>query len=77
MVPLSDAESTHNGDNFNDWGDFVDSEGEFDIEAVSGDVNLYPRGICYPIRIGKVVAGRYCIIYKPGYGSFFNRLDVI
>lgn len=44
-VPLSDAESTHNSDNFNDWGDFVDSEDEFDIEAVSEDVNLYPTGM--------------------------------
>ncbi|KAH6957192.1 kinase domain-containing protein [Fusarium avenaceum] len=69
-VPLSDAESTHNSDNFNDWGDFVDSEDEFDIEAVSEDVNLYPTGMCYPIRIGEAVAGRYRIIHKLGYGSF-------
>ena len=70
MVPPPDAESTHNGDNFNDWGDFVDSEDEFDIETVSEDVNLYPRGMCYPIRIGEVMAGRYRIIHKLGHGSF-------
>ncbi|EXL41351.1 hypothetical protein FOCG_16162 [Fusarium oxysporum f. sp. radicis-lycopersici 26381] len=48
----SDVEPLRNGDDFDeDWGDFVDSEYEFDIEAVSKDVNLYPRGICYLIQI--------------------------
>ncbi|RZK32630.1 MAG: hypothetical protein EOO61_16710, partial [Hymenobacter sp.] len=59
MVPLSDAVPTHNNDNFDDWGDFVDSEDEFDIETVSEDINLYPKGTCYPIRIGEVLADRY------------------
>lgn len=72
MVLLSDTKSIHNGDNLNDWGDFVDSEDELDIETVSENVNLYPMGICYPIRIGEVVAGWYCILYKLGYGSFLT-----
>ncbi|KAF4994300.1 hypothetical protein FGRMN_5885 [Fusarium graminum] len=70
MVPLSDAVPTHNNDNFDDWGDFVDSEDEFDIETVSEDINLYPKGTCYPIRIGEVLADRYRIIHKLGHGSF-------
>lgn len=70
IVPPSDTESTHNSDSINDWGDFVDSEDEFDIETVSEDVNLYPTGMCYPIRIGEVLAGRYRILHKLGHGSF-------
>ncbi|KAF5266657.1 hypothetical protein FOXYS1_2496 [Fusarium oxysporum] len=55
----SDVEPLRNGDGFDeDWGDFVDSEYEFDIEAVSKDVNLYPRDICYLIQIGEVLASR-------------------
>ncbi|KAJ4059297.1 hypothetical protein NW761_012434 [Fusarium oxysporum] len=55
-IPSSDVEPRRNGDGFDeDWGDFVDSEDEFDIEAVSTDVSLYPRGICYLIQIGEVM----------------------
>ncbi|KAM5378967.1 hypothetical protein ACJA88_005527 [Fusarium oxysporum] len=69
----SDVEPLRNGDDFDeDWGDFVDSEYEFDIEAVSKDVNLYPRGICYLIQIGEVLASRYRILHKLGHGSFLT-----
>ncbi|KAJ4307524.1 hypothetical protein N0V84_012673 [Fusarium piperis] len=53
-----------------DWGDFVDSEDECDIEEVAEDPNLYPRGLLYPICIGEIVAGRYRIDHKLGYGGF-------
>ncbi|EWZ52497.1 hypothetical protein BFJ66_g7231 [Fusarium oxysporum f. sp. cepae] len=67
-IPSSDVEPLRNGDGFDEyWGDFVDSEYEFDIEAVSKDVNLYPRGICYLIQIDEVLASRYRILHKLGH----------
>ncbi|KAL5617893.1 hypothetical protein FOVSG1_000115 [Fusarium oxysporum f. sp. vasinfectum] len=70
-IPSSEVEPLRNADGFDeDWGDFIDSEDEFDIEAVSKDVNLYPRGICYLIQIGEVLASRYRILHKLGHGSF-------
>lgn len=53
-----------------DRGDFVDSEDECDIEAVTEDPGLYPRGLFYPICIGDVIVGRYRIDHKLGHGSF-------
>jgi hypothetical protein len=64
------ADPIPSGDTVDKWGDFVDSEDEYDIEAVSEDINLYPRGLCYPICIGEVLADRYRILHKLGYGSF-------
>ncbi|KAF5982501.1 CMGC protein kinase [Fusarium bulbicola] len=57
-------------DTSDDWGDFVDSDDEGDVEFVCEDINLYPRGICYPLSIGEIVADRYRIIHKLGHGSF-------
>ncbi|KAJ4089533.1 hypothetical protein NW769_013340 [Fusarium oxysporum] len=72
-IPSSGVEPLRNGDSFDeDWGDFVDSEDKFDIEAVSKDANLYPRGICYRIQIGEVLASRYRILHKLGHGSFLT-----
>ncbi|KAG5743986.1 hypothetical protein H9Q72_013106 [Fusarium xylarioides] len=57
-------------DTSDDWGDFVDSDDEGDVEFVCEDINLYPRGICYPLSIGEIIADRYRIIHKLGHGSF-------
>ncbi|KAF5614595.1 CMGC kinase [Fusarium tjaetaba] len=34
-----------------DWGDYVDSDEEPDVEFACEDINLYPRGFCYPISM--------------------------
>lgn len=60
--------TSHGGDD--DWGDFVDSDDEGEIEELAEDPNLYPRGLCYPIRIGEFVAPRYRIVHKLGHGAF-------
>ncbi|KAF5568686.1 CMGC kinase [Fusarium napiforme] len=53
-----------------DWGDFVDSDEEPDVEFACEDINLYPRGFCYPISIGEIIIERYRIIHKLGHGAF-------
>ncbi|KAF5701087.1 CMGC kinase [Fusarium mundagurra] len=53
-----------------DWGDFVDSGEEPDVEFACEDINLYPRGVCYPISIGEVIIERYHIVHKLGHGAF-------
>ncbi|KAF5536633.1 CMGC kinase [Fusarium mexicanum] len=53
-----------------DWGDYVDSDEEPDVEFACEDINLYPRGFCYPISIGEIIVARYRIIHKLGHGAF-------
>lgn len=53
-----------------DWGDFVDSDEEPDVEFACEDINLFPRGFCYPISIGEIIVERYRIIHKLGHGAF-------
>jgi hypothetical protein len=74
-IPPTDAMETMTnspiyGDGDDDRGDFVGSEYECDVEDVTEDPNLYPSGLCYPICIGEIVAGRYRIDHKLGHGSF-------
>ncbi|KAF5632709.1 CMGC kinase [Fusarium sp. NRRL 52700] len=58
------------GEDAQDWGDYVDSDEELDVEFDCEDINLYPRGFCYPISIGEIIVERYRIIHKLGHGAF-------
>ncbi|PNP79012.1 hypothetical protein FNYG_07674 [Fusarium nygamai] len=42
-----------------DWGDYVDSDEEPDVEFACEDINLYPRGFCYPISIALMANTEY------------------
>ncbi|KAF5536719.1 CMGC kinase [Fusarium phyllophilum] len=53
-----------------DWGDYVDADEEPDVEFACEDINLYPRGFCYPISIGEIIIERYRIVHKLGHGAF-------
>ncbi|KAK7425618.1 hypothetical protein QQZ08_007941 [Neonectria magnoliae] len=53
-----------------DWGDFVDSDGECDVEDASEPPERYQEGLYYPVCIGEVLANRYCIQHKLGHGGF-------
>ncbi|KAF5561300.1 cmgc kinase [Fusarium napiforme] len=52
------------------WGDFVDSDGECDVEDVCEPVDRYEEGLYLPICIGEVIADRYRIEHKLGHGGF-------
>ncbi|KAK0111552.1 hypothetical protein ONS95_001903 [Cadophora gregata] len=53
-----------------DNGDFVDSDEEGDVEDESEPLERYYRGIYYPVCIGEVLAGRYRIEHKLGWGGY-------
>ncbi|EWG42658.1 hypothetical protein FVEG_15477 [Fusarium verticillioides 7600] len=53
-----------------DWGNFVDSDEEPDVEFACEYINLYPKGFCYPISIGEVIVERYRVVHKLGHGAF-------
>ncbi len=53
-----------------DYGEFVDSDGEGDVEDVSEPLGRYGQGLYYPLRIGEVLAGRYRIEHKLGWGGY-------
>ncbi|KAH8750878.1 hypothetical protein BGZ57DRAFT_913993 [Hyaloscypha finlandica] len=52
-----------------DDGEFVDSAGTGDVEDVSGPLERYDQGLYYHVRIGEVLAGRYRIEHKLGWGE--------
>lgn len=52
------------------WGDFVDSDGECDVEDACEPVDRYEEGLYLPICIGEVIADRYRIEHKLGHGGF-------
>ncbi|KAG9497450.1 hypothetical protein J7337_010311 [Fusarium musae] len=52
------------------WGDFVDSDGEWDVEDACEPVDRYEEGLYLPICIGEVIADRYRIEHKLGHGGF-------
>jgi hypothetical protein len=53
-----------------DYGEFVDSDGEGDVEDASEPLERYDQGLYYPVRIGEVLAGRYRIEHKLGWGGY-------
>jgi hypothetical protein len=53
-----------------DYGQFVDSDGVGDIEDVPEPLERYGQGLYYPVSIGEVLAGRYRIEHKLGWGGF-------
>ena len=53
-----------------DYGDFVDSDGEGDVEDVSEPIERYNQGLYYPVYIGEVLGGRYRIDHKLGWGGY-------
>lgn len=53
-----------------DYGEFVDSDGEGDVEDVSEPVERYSQGLYYPVCIGEVLAERYRIEHKLGWGGY-------
>lgn len=68
--PLTEEESILEREDDQDWGVFVDPDEEPDVEFACEDINLYPRGFCYPILIGEIIVERYRIIHKLGQGAF-------
>ncbi|KAH7225132.1 hypothetical protein BKA60DRAFT_666085 [Fusarium oxysporum] len=63
-------ESIFESEDADDWGNFVDSDEEPDVEFACKDINLYPKGFCYPISISDIIVERYRIIHKLGHGAF-------
>lgn len=68
-----------------DWGDFVDSEDEMEVEVEAEVTDRYSEGIYFPICLGDILVDRYRIEHKLGHGGFstvwmahdtFNRRDV-
>ncbi|PVH70420.1 hypothetical protein DL98DRAFT_437059, partial [Cadophora sp. DSE1049] len=53
-----------------DYGEFVDSYGEGDVKDVSEPLERYGQGLYYPVCIGQVLAGRYRIEHKLGWGGY-------
>jgi hypothetical protein len=53
-----------------DYGDFVDSDEECEVEEVTEAVERYNNGLYYPICIGDVLVGKYRIEHKLGHGGF-------
>ncbi|KAI1016890.1 hypothetical protein LB504_007089 [Fusarium proliferatum] len=70
QLALLTEESILERDDDQDWGDFVNSDEEPDIEFACEDINHYPRGFCYPLSISEIIVERYRIIHKLGHGAF-------
>ena len=51
------------------YSKFVDSDRTSNIEDISRPLERYYQGLFYPVRIGEVLAGRYCIEHKLGWGE--------
>ncbi|EMT67955.1 hypothetical protein ACKRZS_002868 [Fusarium odoratissimum] len=64
------GESIFESEDAEDWGDFVDSDEEPDVEFACEAINLYPKGSCYPISISDIIVERYRIIHKLGHSAF-------
>jgi hypothetical protein len=53
-----------------DYGEFVGSDEESDVVDASEPLERYEQGLYYPVCIGEVLAGRYRIEHKLGWGGF-------
>ena len=53
-----------------DTGDFVDFEGEDDVEDHAEPVERYRQGLYYPVCIGETLDRKYCVEHKLGHGGF-------
>jgi hypothetical protein len=53
-----------------DYGDFVDSDGEWDLVEYVEPSERYHEGLYYPICIGDIVGQVYRIEHKLGHGGF-------
>ena len=51
-------------------GDFVDSEGEDDVEDEAEPVERYHQGLYHPVCIGETLDRKYRIEHKLGHGGF-------
>ncbi|KAF4945035.1 hypothetical protein FGADI_12294 [Fusarium gaditjirri] len=69
-MPPESSEATDASASSSVWGDFVDSDGECDVEDACEPIDRYDEGLYLPICIGDVVAGRYRIEHKLGHGGF-------
>jgi hypothetical protein len=61
--------SLHDSGEF-DYGDFVDSDGECEVEELSEEPKDYALGYYYPICIGDVLNKTYRLEHKLGHGNF-------
>ncbi|KAF5656301.1 CMGC kinase [Fusarium circinatum] len=53
-----------------DWGDYADSDDEYDVEEASENPQRYVEGLYYPICIGETLANQYRVEHKLGHGGF-------
>lgn len=53
-----------------DHGEFVDSDDDCDVTCEAEPLERYSQGLYYPLRIGELLANRYRIQHKLGWGGF-------
>src|SRR5690554_4771919 len=53
-----------------EWGDFVDSDEDYEVTVVTESVELYEQGLFYPIRVGEILNDVYRVEHKLGHGGF-------
>ncbi|KAL7917809.1 hypothetical protein ACQKWADRAFT_305835 [Trichoderma austrokoningii] len=53
-----------------DWGDFVDSDYECDVEDACEPLDRYEEELYYPLCIGEILVNRYRVEHKLGHGGF-------
>ncbi|KAF5618706.1 CMGC kinase [Fusarium sp. NRRL 52700] len=53
-----------------DWGDYANSEDEYDVEEASENLQRYVEGLYYPICIGETLANQYRVEHKLGHGGY-------
>jgi hypothetical protein len=53
-----------------DYGEFVDSDGEGDVEYASEPLERYDQGLYYPMCAGEVLAERYRVEHTLGWGGY-------